>query len=52
MVHLFAAVGRFDEIAKAIEDRFGHVTDVVSLPESTPLDLIQDIARISRASIG
>ena len=51
VVRLFAAVGRFDEIAGAIEERFGGVSDVVSLPQSTPRDLIQDIKRISPRAI-
>lgn len=46
VVRLFTAVGRFDEIATVIEKRFGAGSDVVSLPESTPPDLIQDVARI------
>ena len=44
VVHLFAAVGRFDEIADVIARRFGGVADVVGLPEDTPPDLLQDIA--------
>lgn len=50
VVHLFAAVGRFDEIVSAIETRFGQVTDVISLPASTPPGLLQDVARIPTAS--
>ncbi len=50
VVHLFAAVGRFDEIAGAIERRFGGVTDVVGLPDSAPPELLQDVARIPAAS--
>ena len=49
---LFAAVGRYDQIAKAIEARFGGLVDSVSAsasaskPADLPPDLIQDIARI------
>ena len=50
VLRLFTAVGRFDEIAAVIEKRFGAGSDVVSLPESTPPDLIQDIARIPTQS--
>mgnify|MGYP005658538229 CR=1 FL=1 len=49
VVHLFAAVGRHDEIAKAIEDRFVGVSDSVGAiaspdasPDLTP-DSFQDI---------
>ena len=50
VVHLFAAVGRFDEIADAIDARFGGFTNVVSMPASTPADLVQDVGRIPTAS--
>ena len=52
VVHLFAAVGRHDQIAKAIEARFGGLVDAVSAsansskPSDLPPDLIQDLARI------
>ncbi len=52
VVLLFAAVGRFDQIAKAIEQRFGGLVDAVSSasnaarPSDLPADLIQDIIRI------
>lgn len=46
LVRLFAAVGRFDEIAGAIEERFGGIADVVALPASVPSGLLEDIARI------
>ena len=52
VVHLFAAVGRHDQIAKAIEGRFGGLVDAVSAsansskPSDLPPDLIQDLARI------
>jgi hypothetical protein len=45
VVRLFAAVGRHDEIYKAIEDRFGGVVDAVSC-DGLPKDLVQDIAAI------
>jgi probable F420-dependent oxidoreductase len=45
VVHLFAAVGRHDQIAKAIEARFGGLVDAVSASD-LPSDLIQDIQRI------
>ncbi len=48
VVHLFAAVGRFDEIAAAITRRFGGAVDAVGLPDSAPPDLLADIARIPR----
>lgn len=52
VVHLFAAVGRHDQIAKAIEARFGGLVDAVSAsansskPSDLPPDLLQDLARI------
>ena len=44
VVDLFAAVGRHDEIASAISERFGGIADVVAMPENSPPDLLQDIA--------
>jgi hypothetical protein len=52
VVHLFAAVGRHDQIAKAIAERFGGLVDAVSAsansskPADLPPDLLQDLARI------
>ena len=52
VVHLFAAVGRHDEIVKVIAARFGGLVDSVSAsasftkPADLPPDLIQDIHRI------
>ena len=52
LVHLFAAVGRHDEIANAIEKRFGGLSDSIAdsasseIPGSLPPDIIQDIQRI------
>src|SRR5689334_24031674 len=52
VAHLFAAVGRYDQIVKAIEERFGGLTDALNAranPAQTnplPRDLIQDIRRI------
>jgi probable F420-dependent oxidoreductase len=52
VVHLFCAVGRHDEIANAIEARFGGLSDAVAdsasadLEGAMPPDLIQDIRRI------
>jgi probable F420-dependent oxidoreductase len=52
VVRLFAAVGRYDEIVKAIEERFGGLTDALNAranaaqPGHLPRDLIQDIRRV------
>jgi probable F420-dependent oxidoreductase len=52
VVHLFAAVGRHDQIAKAIEARFGGLVDSISAsasstkPSDLPPGLIQDIQHI------
>lgn len=58
VVHLFAAVGTHDEIASAIEERFGGISDSVSAiaapdaePDLTP-DLIQDLQRIETPFAG
>jgi hypothetical protein len=54
VVHLFAAVGTQKEIAGKIAERFGGVSDAVSLrPDSSsaggdlPPDVIQEIKRIA-----
>jgi hypothetical protein len=46
VVHLFAAVGRHDELVAALTDRFGGMTDIVGLPEDTPPDVIQEVLAI------
>jgi len=52
VVHLFAAVGRYDQIVKGIEERFGGLTDALNVraspmqPVHLPPELIQDIRRI------
>jgi probable F420-dependent oxidoreductase len=52
VVHLFAAVGRHDQIAKAIAERFGGLVDSVSAsansskPADLPPGLLQDLAKI------
>ena len=58
VVHLFAAVGRYDQIVKAIEQRFGGLTDALNarantaLPGHLPRELIQDILRVPHAFAG
>ncbi|HJM90598.1 MAG: TIGR03617 family F420-dependent LLM class oxidoreductase [Alphaproteobacteria bacterium] len=52
LVHLFTAVGRHDEIAGAVEKRFGGISDSISDSASSelrggmPPDVLQDIQRI------
>ncbi|MEM9620887.1 MAG: TIGR03617 family F420-dependent LLM class oxidoreductase [Pseudomonadota bacterium] len=52
VVHLFAAVGRHDELASAVQQRFGGLSDSLSVgtpvdePGGLPTDLIQDLQRI------
>ena len=52
-VRLFAAVGRHDELANAVEERFGGLSDSLSVgtpvdePGGLPPDLIQDLQRIN-----
>jgi hypothetical protein len=43
VVHAFSAVGRFDEISTAIDERFAGVVDVLALPETTPKDLVSEL---------
>ena len=58
IVHLFAAVGRWDQIVKAIEGRFGGLVDAINArsnpaaPGHLPRELIQDIRRLPRAFWG
>ena len=58
VVHLFAAVGRHDQIAKAIAERFGGLVDSISAsansakPSDLPPDLLQDLAKIPTAVQG
>ena len=58
VVHLFAAVGRYDQIVNAITERFGGLTDGLNarantaLPGNLPRELIQDIRRIPHAFTG
>ncbi len=55
VVHLFAAVGRYDQIVKAIAERFGGLTDALNAranpaqPGNLPRELIQDIRRVPHA---
>jgi len=53
VAHLFAAVGRHDQIVGAIETRFGGMTDALTLrgdgvgdASEIPRDLVQDIRRV------
>ena len=46
VVHLFAAVGRHDELVAALTERFAGMSDIVGLPEDTPPDVIQDVLAI------
>jgi probable F420-dependent oxidoreductase len=51
VVRLFAAIGTYDELPKAIEERFGGIADSISLdfPPGTDPDLQRDVlARIRR----
>ena len=55
VVHLFAAVGRHDQIVKAIEERFGGLTDALNARANAaqlgplPRELIQDIRQVPHA---
>lgn len=59
VVHLFAAVGTHQQIAKRIEERFGGLADAISLRadptgegDDVPPDLIQDIKRVATPFLG
>jgi hypothetical protein len=57
-VRLFAAIGTYQELARAIAERFGGVTDTVApsggygVHQALPPGLIQDIRRIPSAFTG
>lgn len=57
-VHLFAAVGRHDQLSDAIEGRFGGIVDSISIgtpvdePGGLPPELIQDLQRIDTSFDG
>ena len=57
-LHLFAAVGRHDELADAVAERFGGAADAVyaslsmDMRPALPPDLIQDIRRLPTAFTG
>ncbi|MDP6377363.1 MAG: TIGR03617 family F420-dependent LLM class oxidoreductase [Pseudomonadales bacterium] len=46
VVDLFVAAGRFDQIEAVIRERFGSVVSYVGMPQGTPVELLQDLARI------
>jgi probable F420-dependent oxidoreductase len=58
VAHLFAAVGRYDQIVPAIAERFGGLADALNAranaasPGRLPRDLIQDIRAIPHAFTG
>jgi probable F420-dependent oxidoreductase len=56
VAHLFAAVGRHDQIVDAIAARFGGLTDALTLRtdgvEGMPPELVQDIRRIPHRYAG
>ena len=58
LVHTFAAVGTHDQIAGAIEKRFGGVSDAIALafsqdtPAGLARELVQDVQRIPTAFRG
>ena len=56
VAHLFAAVGRHDQIVAAIGERFGGLVDALTLRADgsgeVPPDLVQDIRRLPHAFAG
>ena len=47
LVHEFAAVGTFNEIRDRISDHFGGLIDCISLPNTAPRELIQELRDIA-----
>ncbi len=47
VVRLFAAVGRHDQLVDAITDRFGGLTDSVSIGADVPPDLVAELQTIA-----
>lgn len=58
VLHLFAAIARYDQLAGAIESRFGGAADAIYASTSQdirppiPADVLQDIAKIETAFDG
>ena len=58
IVHLFAAVGRHDQLKDAVQERFGGIIDSLSIgtpvdePGGLPPDLIQDLRCIDTPFTG
>jgi hypothetical protein len=58
LLHEFAAIARFDQLAVAVEKRFGGVADAIYASTSQdirppiPADVLQDIARVPTAFKG
>jgi probable F420-dependent oxidoreductase len=56
VAHLFAAVGRHDQIVAAIAERFGGLVDALTLggdpADAVPADLVADIRRLPQAFTG
>lgn len=58
VVHLFAAVGRYDQVASVIDARFGGLVDAINLranaelPGKFPRELLGDIRRVPHAFRG
>ena len=47
VVHLFAAVGRHDQLVDELSERFSDLVDIVSLPLDTPPDVVQEVRSIA-----
>ena len=48
VVHLFAAVGRYDELVDVLSERFGDLVDIVTLPPGTPADVVQNVRAVPK----
>ncbi len=47
VVHLFAAVGRHDQLVDVLSERFSDLVNIVSLPLDTPPDVVQEVRSIA-----
>ena len=58
LLYLFAAVGRYDELYKSVEERYGGCVDMVyastssDVRPSIPSDILQDIKRVKTPFMG
>ena len=52
VVHLFAAVGRHDELVGILSERFADLVDILALPQDTRADVVQDVRVVPSPCVG